>query len=199
MHPNPWLQGNDISKWLASPSIVPKACIIVFAIITMAMAAAWIQMVAGELVNCLRACGILLGCPPALLGFTLAAINSMGDLATNTAVAQVSGKRAAFAACFCGQTFNLAMASVYGFVLNVMRTHQDSIEMQISPGTWILWLSLMGYLLVLLFSIAGNVLHTGAVELPYQCGRAARYMFAVLLGAFLVRGAFAWSSPRQAL
>jgi Ca2+/Na+ antiporter len=166
--------------------------VLLFSLLTIFMAVVWLQMVAGELVGCLRACGILIRCPQVLLGFSLAIINSLGDQATNTSVARVSGKRAAFAACFSGQTFNVAVASLCGYVLNSRQTHQGVVPLHVSQSTWLLWGTLATYLCLLLSTIGVRHLQMGRAELPHWAGSAARLLFGVLVAAFWVTGLLHW-------
>lgn len=187
------MQGYDVTQWLDSPGLAPKGAVLLFSVLTIFMAIAWIQLIAGELVGCLQAFGIALDCPPALLGFTLAVVNSLGDQATNVAVARVSGKRAAFAACFSGMTFNIAISSAYGYVLYVQRTHQHVIPMHITYPTWVLWGCLVAFLVSLLGIIAARKGTVGIAELPFWVGRWSKMGFLVLLLAFFAQGFVQWS------
>lgn len=186
------VQSRCQGEWLDSPGVAPKAATLLFALTTLAMAAAWIQLIAGELVGCLRACGTLLRCPPVLLGFTLAIVNSLGDQATNTAVARVSGARAAFAACFSGQTFNVAMASLLGYWLNRAHTHARVVQLRVSPSTWLLWGVLAVYLVVLLVAIGVLRMRQGSAEVPARAGTGAQALFGLLLASFWLVGLCKW-------
>ena len=187
-----FVQGYGLTGWLDGPGVAPQVAILLYAFISIFCAVAWIQLVASELVGALRACGLLIQCPPVLLGFTLAIVNSLGDLATNTSVARVSGKRAAFAACFSGQTFNLAMASLYGTTLYWARTHSATAPLRISGSTWLLWFALVLYAISLLATIGVSHVTAGAAELPRWAGKAARGAFAALVVLFWAVGLVKW-------
>eukprot|EP01034_Spumella_vulgaris_P002203 gene2203-2870_t len=67
-------------------------------------------MLAGELIACLSALGVILKLPPAFLGLTVLAWgNSVGDLFTNTAVAKQGLGEMAIAGCYGGPVFNILM------------------------------------------------------------------------------------------
>ena len=73
-----------------------------------AAAALWVDAAASELVGTLQLVGVAARVPPAVLGGTLLAWgNSVGDLATNVAVARRGLPNMALTACFAGPLTNL--------------------------------------------------------------------------------------------
>ncbi|KAK4406579.1 Cation/calcium exchanger 5 [Sesamum angolense] len=77
-------------------------------VIAFVMSVFWISTVAGELLNCLAALGVLLHLPSALLGLTVLAWgNSVGDLVADVAVAKAGQPAMAMAGCFAGPMFNM--------------------------------------------------------------------------------------------
>lgn len=82
-----------------------------------AAAALWVDAVASELVSLLRLVGIVARIPPAVLGGTLLAWgNSVGDLATNVAVARRGLPNMALTACYAGPLTNLLVGLGAGLV-----------------------------------------------------------------------------------
>ena len=191
-HHTQCVQGASITEWLQRNTVASQAAVACFSALSIFMAVAWIQLFAGELVGCLQAFGIVLHCPPVLLGFLLAIVNSFGDQATNVAVAQVSGKRAAFAACFSSMSFNLAVSSVYGYLLYVQRTHEAVLPMRITPPTWLLCGALVAFLVALLLIIGMRWWACGQAELPTWVGLWARRSFAALSCVFVAQGVLDW-------
>lgn len=153
------LQGFGLPQWIQGDGLLPRLCMLAISAGTLFMAVGWIQVIAGELVGCLQVCnthalhayphnhcmhatqqvtlwffmqalGNLIHCPPSLLGFTLAAVNSLGDQATNLAVARSAGKRAAIAACFSSMAFNLCLAPAYGCLLYAQKHAATAVPLQ---------------------------------------------------------------------
>lgn len=82
-----------------------------------AAAALWVDAVASELVALLRLIGVVAQIPPAVLGGTLLAWgNSVGDLATNVAVARRGLPNMALTACYAGPLTNLLVGLGAGLV-----------------------------------------------------------------------------------
>lgn len=186
------LQGFGIPDWIQGQSVVPRLCVLAFSAVTLFMAVGWIQFLAGELVGCMQALGNVVKCPPVLLGFTLAAVNSFGDQATNLSLARTNGKRAAFAACFSGMAFNLCLASAYGWFLYTQKYGVSSVPLQISIPTWILWVTMVAYLLGMLCVLAGMKLSMGALCIPQVAGRWFQLTFMLLLLGFCAAGIVQW-------
>lgn len=188
----PRLQGFGIPPWIQGDGLAPRLCVLAFSLVTLVMAVGWIQFLAGELVGCIQALGNVVKCPPVLLGFTLAAINSLGDQATNLSVARTSGKRAAFAACFSGMIFNLCIASAYGWILYTHKYSALTVPLQISLPTWMLWVALIVYLAGLLGTLAWVKARTGRLAIPHVTGKWAQGTFVCLLAAFVGLGVYEW-------
>eukprot|EP00892_Ulva_mutabilis_P007411 jgi/Ulvmu1/5041/UM021_0058.1 len=185
--------GFGIPKWIQGQGIVPRLCVLAFSAVTLFMAVGWIQLVAGELVGCMQALGNVVKCPTALLGFALAAINSLGDQATNLSLARTSGKRAAFAACFSGMTFNLCIASAYGWFLYTQKYNVATVPLQISLPTWILYTAMVLFLICMLCVVACVKTATGNFCIPQAAGRWCQMTFLVLLIGFVAGGIVQWS------
>jgi solute carrier family 24 (sodium/potassium/calcium exchanger), member 6 len=154
--------------------------------LTLLMAVGWIQLIAQELVGCLQAFGMLMACPSALLGFSLAIVNSFGDKATNIAVAKVSGTRAAFAACFSGMAFNLALAPAYGWFMYHSAGGRRVVPVEASAATWLLWGALAVYLISVLLVLASTSLSTGQALLPASFAHVARGAFLLVVSVVVV-------------
>lgn len=174
--------------------IAPRLCVLGLSAVTLFMAVGWIQFLAGELVGCMQALGNVVKCPPTLLGFTLAAINSLGDQATNLSVARTSGKRAAFAACFSGMTFNLCIASAYGWFLYTQKYGVAVVPMVISRPTWMLWIAMVAFLLVLLSVLVWSKVTSGDLCIPYRGGKWSQYAFLGLMVCFVATGVADWGA-----
>lgn len=74
---------------------------IVWVLMGFVMCVVWIYTLAGELVSCLSAIGVLTRIPPAILGLTVLAWgNSVGDLFSNIAVAKQGLSELAISGCY---------------------------------------------------------------------------------------------------
>lgn len=186
------MQGFAAPRWLDTASAPVKVAILAFSGLTAALTVAWIQLIASELVGCLQAFGIVLQCPPVLLGFALAVVNSLVDAATNLAVAKVSGKRAAFAACYSGMAFNLTAASLGGYLLYTRQTHAARLPLHISSPTWLLWSSLVAFLVATLGRLSVLPWRGGAAPLPDSIGQWCRVAFFAVLAVFLLQASAKW-------
>ncbi|NJR41852.1 MAG: hypothetical protein HC767_03520 [Akkermansiaceae bacterium] len=140
----------------------------------------------------MQALGNVIRCPPSLLGFTLAAVNSLGDQATNLSVARSAGKRAAIAACFSSMTFNICIASAYGWVLYTRKEGGTVVPLQVSGPTWLLLCAVIVYLLGLLAVIFCGWKGSGAAYIPYQAGRTAQMAFMGLMVLFVCQAVYNW-------
>lgn len=86
-----------------------------------AMAAMWIDAVAGEIVGVIHAFGIIGHIKPSILGLTILAWgNSLTDLMANISMAMRStgGASMAMTACFAGPLFNLLLGLGLGFLFH---------------------------------------------------------------------------------
>ncbi|KAE8675372.1 Cation/calcium exchanger 5 [Hibiscus syriacus] len=135
----------------------PKNEQIPVVIIAFVMSVFWISTVAGELLNCLAALGLLLELPPALLGLTVLAWgNSVGDLVADVAVAKAGHPAMAMAGCFAGPMFNMLVGLGSALVMQTANVYPEAYKLNFHVGIIIafvfLLLSLMGSLLVITWS-----------------------------------------------
>ncbi|KAL1549618.1 Cation/calcium exchanger 5 [Salvia divinorum] len=117
------------------------------------MSVFWISSVAGELLNCLAALGMLLQLPSALLGLTVLAWgNSIGDLVADLAVAKAGQPAMAMAGCFAGPMFNMLFGLGTGLVIQTANVYPKAYKLHFHTSIVVafvfLILSLMGSLLV---------------------------------------------------
>ncbi|XAR52576.1 hypothetical protein NMG60_11020719 [Bertholletia excelsa] len=122
-------------------------------VISFLMSVFWISTMAGELLNCLAAVGLLLKLPPALLGLTVLAWgNSVGDLVADVAVAKAGQPTMAMAGCFAGPMFNMLCGLGTALVTQTTIIYPEAYELHFHVSIVIafvfLLLSLMGTLLV---------------------------------------------------
>ncbi|XP_042051911.1 cation/calcium exchanger 5-like [Salvia splendens] len=122
-------------------------------VVAFVMSVFWISTVAGELLNCLAALGILLQLPSALLGLTVLAWgNSIGDLVADVAVARAGQPAMAMAGCFVGPMFNMLFGLGTGLVIQTANVSPKAYKLHFHTSIVIafvfLILSLMGSLLV---------------------------------------------------
>lgn len=81
------------------------------------VAAMWIDTVASEVVGLLEYFGLLSGVDSSILGVTVLAWgNSIGDMATNTAMAKKGLGNMAITACYAGPVFNILVGLGLGFL-----------------------------------------------------------------------------------
>lgn len=121
------------------------------------MSVFWISTVAGELLNCLAAIGMLLEVHPSLLGLTVLSWgNSVGDLVADVAVARAGQPAMAMAGCFAGPMFNMLVGLGTALVMQTADVYPKAYELHLHTGIVIafvfLLLSLMGSLLVITWS-----------------------------------------------
>jgi len=96
----------------------PLALSAPLALLGFAIAATWIDAVADQLVNLLTFLGNLLAIPEPILGLTVLAWgNSIGDYATNMAMAKKGLANMAMTACFAGPVFNMLVGTGLGWLL----------------------------------------------------------------------------------
>ena len=94
----------------------------------------WIDTVAGELVALLQFLGIWAGIDAAVLGLTVLAWgNSLGDLATNIAMAKNGLANMAMTACFAGPVFSLLISVAVGFLHMPVKTKQLHVPVELTP------------------------------------------------------------------
>ncbi len=81
------------------------------------IAAMWIDTIASEVVGLLEYFGVLSGVDGSILGVTVLAWgNSIGDMATNTAMAKKGLGNMAITACYAGPVFNILVGLGLGFL-----------------------------------------------------------------------------------
>ncbi|GAB4835845.1 Cation/calcium exchanger 5 [Ancistrocladus abbreviatus] len=132
----------------------PKTEQIPVVLVAFVMSVFWISTVAGELLNCLSAVGVLLKLPPALLGLTVLAWgNSVGDLVADVAVAKAGQPAMAMAGCFAGPMFNMLVGLGTALVMQTAKLFPEAYELHFHISIVVafvfLLLSLMGSLLVI--------------------------------------------------
>ncbi|KAF8707112.1 hypothetical protein HU200_030345 [Digitaria exilis] len=122
-------------------------------LISFIMSVFWISTMAGELLNCLAAIGVIMNFPPAILGMTVLAWgNSVGDLVADVALARAGQPTIAIAGCFAGPMFNMLVGLGTALVVQTARVYPKAYVLEFHVGIVVafvfLLLSLMGTLLV---------------------------------------------------
>jgi solute carrier family 24 (sodium/potassium/calcium exchanger), member 6 len=122
-------------------------------LISFMMSVFWISTMAGELLNCLAAIGVIMDFPPAILGMTVLAWgNSVGDLVADVALAKAGQPTIAIAGCFAGPMFNMLVGLGTALVVQTARMYPRAYVLEFHVGIVVafvfLLLSLMGTLLV---------------------------------------------------
>ncbi|XP_066360368.1 cation/calcium exchanger 5 [Miscanthus floridulus] len=122
-------------------------------LISFIMSVFWISTMAGELLNCLAAIGVIMDFPPAILGMTVLAWgNSVGDLVADVALAKAGQPTFAIAGCFAGPMFNMLVGLGTALVVQTARVYPRAYVLEFHVGIVVafvfLLLSLMGTLLV---------------------------------------------------
>lgn len=135
----------------------PKTDQIPTVVIAFMMSVFWISTIAGELLNCLAAIGVLLELPPSLLGMTVLAWgNSVGDLVADVAVAKAGQPAMAMAGCFAGPMFNMLFGLGTALVIQTGNVYPEAYELRFHTSIVVafvfLIMSLMGSLLVVTWS-----------------------------------------------
>ncbi|KAG2614842.1 cation/calcium exchanger 5-like [Panicum virgatum] len=122
-------------------------------LISFMMSVFWISTMAGELLNCLAAIGVIMDFPPSILGMTVLAWgNSVGDLVADVALAKAGQPTIAIAGCFAGPMFNMLVGLGTALVVQTARVYPKAYVLEFHVGIVVafvfLLLSLMGTLLV---------------------------------------------------
>lgn len=135
----------------------PKTEQIHVVLVAFVMSVFWISNVAGELLNCLAALGLILNLSPAILGLTVLAWgNSVGDLVADVAVARAGQPALAMAGCFAGPMFNMLIGLGTALVIQTAKVFPEPYVLHFHVSIVIafvfLFLSLMGSLLVVTWS-----------------------------------------------
>ena len=101
------------------------------------VAATWIDTVASEVVGLLEYFGVLSGIDSAILGVTVLAWgNSIGDMATNTAMARKGLGNMAITACYAGPVFNILVGLGFGFLtwISDSKNKPRVVPVELSPS-----------------------------------------------------------------
>merc|ERR1712216_278834 len=102
----------------------------------LAVAATWIDTIAGQLVDCLSFVGGLADIPVPVLGLTVVAWgNSVGDLFTNLAMTKKGLGNMALTACFGGPVFNILVGMGLGFTQR-LPSDNGKLKVDPQPGLW---------------------------------------------------------------
>ncbi|KAI9293951.1 hypothetical protein K502DRAFT_350502 [Neoconidiobolus thromboides FSU 785] len=107
----------------------------------------WISMTATEVVDILRAFGIIFGISEEIIGLTVFAVgNSLGDFVANFAVARMGYPMMAVSACFAGPMLNMMLGpGIAGTYLGLFRNTTTEL-----PVSHVMTSAGLGVLLVLL-------------------------------------------------
>ncbi|KAK9061478.1 hypothetical protein SSX86_018659 [Deinandra increscens subsp. villosa] len=104
-----------------SCTMAPQKCLLFWYASGFLMSVTWTYITAEELVSLLESLGTIIGMNPSILGLTVLAWgNSLGDLATNVAMAMQDGPdgaRIAIAGCYAGPVFNVFVGLGFSFVV----------------------------------------------------------------------------------
>lgn len=123
------------------------------AVASFVMSVVWISTMAGELLNCLSAIGIIMNLPPGILGLTVLAWgNSVGDLVADVALARAGQPATAIAGCFAGPMFNMLVGLGSALVMETTSLYPEAYKLHFHASIVLafvfLLLSLMSSLLV---------------------------------------------------
>lgn len=126
-------------------------------VVAFVMSVCWISFIAGELLGCLAALGVILKLSPALLGLTVLAWgNSIGDLVADVAVAKAGQPAMAMAGCYAGPMFNMLVGLGLALVIRTAHAYPSGyylhFHMSIVVAFGFLFLSLLGSLFVVTWS-----------------------------------------------
>nr|KAF6266974.1 solute carrier family 8 member B1 [Pipistrellus kuhlii] len=129
-----------------------------FAFLGFLTSALWINAAATEVVNILRALGVVFRLSNTVLGLTLLAWgNSIGDVFSDFTLARQGYPRMAFSACFGGIIFNVLVGVGLGCLLQISRGHA---EVKLEPDGLLVWV---------LAGALGLSLVCSLVAVPLQC------------------------------
>ncbi|XP_065344834.1 mitochondrial sodium/calcium exchanger protein-like [Cloeon dipterum] len=113
---------------LATKPYTPPRYHSIFAFLGFVGAVVTIYMVANEVVNLLRAIGILSNISDTLLGMTVLAWgNSIGDFITNVSIAKQGFERMGFSACFGGPLFNILLGIGISFTMATIGSGDNQV------------------------------------------------------------------------
>ena len=129
------------------------------------IAAMWIDTIASEVVGLLEYFGVLSGVDSSILGVTVLAWgNSIGDMATNTAMAKKGLGNMAITACYAGPVFNILVGLGLGFLTwikdstkrGVSKTMVVELDPDVAAGAVFIVLNSLGIICIGLLN--GNAL-----------------------------------------
>ena len=89
-------------------------------------------------------------------------------------------------------TFNICIASGYGWALYTRKEGGTVVPLHVSGPTWLLLFAVAAYLLGLLAVIVWGWQRNGGVFIPYEAGRAAQMSFYGLMVLFGCQGVVYW-------
>ena len=105
----------------------PKPWGPVLAFLGFVVAICWIATIATEVVNLLKAMGVILNISDSLLGLTVFAVgNSLGDLVADITVARLGYPVMALSACFGGPMMNILLGIGLGGLYMTLNTHASN-------------------------------------------------------------------------
>ncbi|OAX80904.1 hypothetical protein ACJ72_04752 [Emergomyces africanus] len=103
-----------------------------------AVSIAWISTLAAEVVNLLKAIGVILSISDSLLGLTIFAVgNSLGDLVADITVARLGYPVMALSACFGGPMLNILLGVGVGGLYMTLHPAKSSSSASASAGSLI--------------------------------------------------------------
>ena len=145
------------------------------------VAAMWIDTIASEVVGLLEYFGVLSGVDTSILGVTVLAWgNSIGDMATNTAMAKKGLGNMAMTACYAGPVFNILVGLGLGFLSwnrdssrkGLSKTVSVELDATVAAGAAFIVLNSVGIIVIGLLN--GN-------SLPAWYGKFMLFFYGVFL------------------
>jgi sodium/potassium/calcium exchanger 6 len=127
--------------------------IAIWALFAFIMCVFWVYLLAGELVACLTAMGIIFNIPPATLGLTILAWgNCIGDFFSNTSIAKRGYGEMAIAGCYGGPVFNiligLGLSLTYACIQNYPKAVKLDYDLSAVISLIFLYTSLISTLII---------------------------------------------------
>ncbi|KAL8193302.1 hypothetical protein R6Q57_026883 [Mikania cordata] len=120
-----------------SCTMAPQKCLFLWHASGFIMSVTWTYITAEELVSLLESLGTIVGMNPSVLGLTVLAWgNSLGDLATNVAMAMhdgPDGARIAITGCYAGPVFNVFVGLGFSFVIACWMDYPKSYLVPADP------------------------------------------------------------------
>ncbi|EYE93291.1 sodium/calcium exchanger protein [Aspergillus ruber CBS 135680] len=117
-----------ISTRLSHNSQPPKPWRSFLALLGFLVAICWIATIAEEVVNLLKAIGVIMNISDSLLGLTVFAVgNSLGDLVADITVARLGYPVMALSACFGGPMMNILLGIGLGGIYMTVNAKPDAV------------------------------------------------------------------------